>query len=169
MSTAALFEHGWTPDAWRTRRAAQQPDWPDTAALEDVLAQVRRLPPLVFAGEARTLTDSLAAAHSGDAFLLVAGDCAESFEAFSADSIRDKLKVILQMSVVLTYGSGVPTIKVGRMASSASRAPMPPRPVTVSNSRASAATPSTTPHSKPSRDGPIPHGCCARTTSPRQL
>ena len=116
MSTAALFEHGWSPDAWRTRRAAQQPDWPDTAALEDVLAQVRRLPPLVFAGEARTLTDSLAAAHSGDAFLLVAGDCAESFEAFSADSIRDKLKVILQMSVVLTYGSGVPTIKVGRMA-----------------------------------------------------
>ena len=116
MSTAALFEHGWSPDAWRTRRAAQQPDWPDSAALEDVLAQVRRLPPLVFAGEARTLTDSLAAAHSGDAFLLVAGDCAESFEAFSADSIRDKLKVILQMSVVLTYGSGVPTIKVGRMA-----------------------------------------------------
>ena len=116
MSTAALFEHGWSPDAWRTRRAAQQPDWPDSAALEDVLAQVRRLPPLVFAGEARTLTDSLAAAHSGDAFLLVAGHCAESFEAFSADSIRDKLKVILQMSVVLTYGSGVPTIKVGRMA-----------------------------------------------------
>jgi 3-deoxy-7-phosphoheptulonate synthase len=70
----------------------------------------------VFAGEARNLTEALAAAHDGSAFLLVAGDCAESFEAFSADGIRDKLKIILQMSVVLTYGSGVPTLKVGRMA-----------------------------------------------------
>ena len=74
------------------------------------------MPPLVFAGEARSLTESLAAAADGRAFVLVAGDCAESFEAFSADGIRDKLKIILQMSVVLTYGSGVPTIKVGRMA-----------------------------------------------------
>ena len=70
----------------------------------------------MFAGEARTLTETLASAQDGRAFLLVAGDCAESFEAFSADAIRDKLRVILQMSVVLTYGSGVPTIKVGRMA-----------------------------------------------------
>ena len=70
----------------------------------------------MFAGEARTLTETLAGAHDGRAFLLVAGDCAESFEAFSADAIRDKLRVILQMSVVLTYGSGVPTIKVGRIA-----------------------------------------------------
>ncbi|HZP29431.1 MAG TPA: 3-deoxy-7-phosphoheptulonate synthase class II [Acidimicrobiia bacterium] len=116
MTTAPLFGTEWTPDGWRRRPAAQQPDWPDPDALEAAIAEIRRLPPLVFAGEARNLTESLAAAHDGRAFLLVAGDCAESFDAFSADGIRDKLKIILQMSVVLTYGSGVPTIKVGRMA-----------------------------------------------------
>ena len=75
------------------------------------------MPPLVFAGEARS-AHRLARARSrkGEAFLLQAGDCAESFDAFSADTIRDKLKVILQMSVVLTYGSGVPTVKIGRIA-----------------------------------------------------
>jgi 3-deoxy-7-phosphoheptulonate synthase len=101
---------------WRRQPAAQQPDWPDAGALEDALDEIRALPPLVFAGEARSLTESLAAAHEGNAFLLVAGDCAESFDRFSADGIRDKLRVILQMSVVLTYGSGVPTVKVGRIA-----------------------------------------------------
>jgi 3-deoxy-7-phosphoheptulonate synthase len=116
MTTAPLFRPEWAPDSWRTRPAAQQPDWPDPDALDAVLEGIRALPPLVFAGEARSLTESLAAAAEGRAFLLVAGDCAESFEAFSADAIRDKLKIILQMSVVLTYGSGVPTIKVGRMA-----------------------------------------------------
>jgi 3-deoxy-7-phosphoheptulonate synthase len=105
-----------TPDSWRTRPAVQQPEWPDAAALADSLGEIRAMPPLVFAGEARSLREQLEAAGEGRAFLLVAGDCAESFEAFSADAIRDKLKVILQMSVVLTYGSGVPTIKVGRMA-----------------------------------------------------
>jgi 3-deoxy-7-phosphoheptulonate synthase len=74
------------------------------------------LPPLVFAGEARALTDQLADIAAGKAFLLQAGDCAESFDAFSADSIRDKLKVILQMAVVLTYSTGVPVLKVGRIA-----------------------------------------------------
>ena len=116
MTTAPLFGTDWTPDGWRAHPAAQQPDWPDPAALDAALDELRRLPPLVFAGEARNLTEALAAAHDGSAFLLVAGDCAESFEAFSADGIRDKLKIILQMSVVLTYGSGVPTLKVGRMA-----------------------------------------------------
>ncbi len=116
MATAELFDSGWSPAAWRTRVAEQQPDWPDAAALERATAELRALPPLVFAGEARTLTETLATAQEGNAFLLVAGDCAESFEAFSADAIRDKLRVILQMSVVLTYGSGVPTVKVGRMA-----------------------------------------------------
>jgi 3-deoxy-7-phosphoheptulonate synthase len=111
-----LFANSWTPDSWRARPAAQQPEWPDEGAVDATLAEIRRLPPLVFAGEARTLTDSLAAAQDGRAFLLVAGDCAESFNDFSADSIRDKLRVILQMSVVLTYGSGVPTVKVGRLA-----------------------------------------------------
>jgi 3-deoxy-7-phosphoheptulonate synthase len=116
VTTAPLFGTDWTPDGWRAHPAAQQPDWPDPAALDAALDELRRLPPLVFAGEARNLTEALAAAHDGSAFLLVAGDCAESFEAFSADGIRDKLKIILQMSVVLTYGSGVPTLKVGRMA-----------------------------------------------------
>ena len=116
MTTAPLFRPEWAPESWRARPAAQQPDWPDPDALEAVLDEIRKLPPLVFAGEARSLTETLAATAEGRAFLLVAGDCAESFEAFSADGIRDKLKIILQMSVVLTYGSGVPTIKVGRMA-----------------------------------------------------
>ena len=106
----------WTPSSWRELPAAQQPDWPDEAALDRALKQLSALPPLVFAGEARQLTASLAEVAEGRAFLLQAGDCAESFGDFSADSIRDKLKVILQMAVVLTYGSGVPVLKVGRIA-----------------------------------------------------
>lgn len=109
-------DEGWEPGSWRARAAAQQPDWPDPVALDAALDQLRAMPPLVFAGEARTLTEHLASAHEGRAFLLVAGDCAESFQAFSADAIRDKLRVILQMSVVLTYGSGVPTVKAARIA-----------------------------------------------------
>jgi 3-deoxy-7-phosphoheptulonate synthase len=106
----------WSPGSWRPLDAAQQPDWPDKAALEDVLAQVAKLPPLVFAGEVRTLQSQLARVAAGHGFLLQAGDCAESFDAFSADSIRDKLKVILQMAVVLTYGAGLPVVKLGRIA-----------------------------------------------------
>ena len=79
-------------------------------------AQLAGLPPLVFAGEARHLTRSLGQAADGRAFVLQAGDCAESFSEFSADAIRDKLKVILQMAIVHTYGSGVPVVKVGRIA-----------------------------------------------------
>jgi 3-deoxy-7-phosphoheptulonate synthase len=111
-----MFGSSWTPDSWRARPAGQQPDWPDAAEVDTALADLRRQPPLVFAGEARQLTESLAAVAAGEAFLLQAGDCAESFDAFSADAIRDKLKVILQMAVVLTYGTGVPTVKVGRIA-----------------------------------------------------
>ncbi|HYZ98634.1 MAG TPA: 3-deoxy-7-phosphoheptulonate synthase, partial [Acidimicrobiales bacterium] len=106
----------WRPDSWRDWPAAQQPAWPDDAALEQALKHLATVPPLVFAGEARALTSQLAGVAEGRAFLLQAGDCAESFEAFSADVIRDKLKVILQMAVVLTYSSGVPVIKVGRIA-----------------------------------------------------
>ena len=106
----------WTPRSWRDKVAKQQPDWPDEGALDAVLKQMATMPPLVFAGEARALTEQLGHVANGDAFLLQAGDCAESFEAFGADAIRDKLKVILQMAVVLTYSSGVPTVKVGRIA-----------------------------------------------------
>ncbi len=106
----------WSPLSWRELVAAQQPEWPDVAALELVLKQLSTYPPLVFAGEARALTASLASVADGKAFLLQAGDCAESFEAFSADVIRDKLRLILQMAVVLTYSSGVPVVKVGRIA-----------------------------------------------------
>jgi 3-deoxy-7-phosphoheptulonate synthase len=106
----------WTPASWRDRPAAQQPRWPDEAALEQALKTLSTLPPLVFAGEARNLTAQLGQVADGEAFLVQAGDCAESFEAFSADAIRDKLRVILQMAVVLTYSSGVPSVKVGRIA-----------------------------------------------------
>ena len=106
----------WSPSSWRSRPAAQQPDWPNEGALDDVLKRLGAVPPLVFAGEVRQLTTSLAEVADGQAFLLQAGDCAESFDWFSADTIRDKLKVILQMAVVLTYGSGVPVVKMGRIA-----------------------------------------------------
>jgi 3-deoxy-7-phosphoheptulonate synthase len=106
----------WTPSSWRARPAGQQPEWPDQGRLDDVLKRLGTLPPLVFAGEARRLTAALGEVAQGRAFLLQAGDCAESFDGFSADSIRDKLKVILQMAVVLTYGSGVPVVKLGRIA-----------------------------------------------------
>jgi 3-deoxy-7-phosphoheptulonate synthase len=107
---------GWAPDTWRARPAAQQPNWPDPAALDRVLAELARQPPLVFAGEARTLQSALGTVAAGHGFLLQAGDCAETFDAFSADSIRDKLKVILQMAVLLTYGAGLPVVKLGRIA-----------------------------------------------------
>jgi len=106
----------WSPTSWHDRPAAQQPPWVDEGALEAVLKQLSTLPPLVFAGEARQLTAALAQVAEGRAFLLQAGDCAESFDAFSADTIRDNLKVILQMAVVLSYSGGVPTVKVGRIA-----------------------------------------------------
>ncbi len=106
----------WSPGTWRERPSTQQPEWPDESQMEAVLEEIRALPPLVFAGEARSLQDSLARVEVGDAFLLQAGDCAEAFGDFSANAIRDKLKVILQMAVVLTYAGGLPVVKVGRIA-----------------------------------------------------
>ncbi|MDQ2725791.1 MAG: 3-deoxy-7-phosphoheptulonate synthase, partial [Actinomycetota bacterium] len=106
----------WTPGRWRELPAQQQPDWPDPFALDQTLKTLSSLPPLVFAGEARSLRKALAEVAAGEAFLLQAGDCAESFHDFTADTIRDKLKVILQMAVVLTYGAGVPVVKLGRIA-----------------------------------------------------
>jgi 3-deoxy-D-arabino-heptulosonate 7-phosphate (DAHP) synthase class II len=90
--------------------------WPDQAALEQAELTLAQLPPLTFAGECRELTAQLARVARGEAFLLQAGDCAESFDAFNTQSIKDKLKIILQMAVVLTYSGGTPTVKVGRIA-----------------------------------------------------
>ncbi|MDQ3738033.1 MAG: 3-deoxy-7-phosphoheptulonate synthase class II [Actinomycetota bacterium] len=106
----------WAPSSWRDHQAGQQPLWPDTDGLDRALKQIEAFPPLVFAGEARSLQASLAEVSVGNAFLLQAGDCAESFEEFSAVNIREKLRVILQMAVVLTYSMGVPVVKVGRIA-----------------------------------------------------
>ncbi len=105
----------WKPDTWKSFEASQQPIWPNNDSLQKVLDELSALPPLVFAGEARNLTQQLAAVSQGKAFLLQAGDCAESFDT-SADSIRDRLRVILQMAVILTYYTGVPVVKVGRIA-----------------------------------------------------
>jgi 3-deoxy-7-phosphoheptulonate synthase len=106
----------WSPTSWRSHPIKQQPLWPDEADLDRALKQIAGFPPLVFAGEARSLQAGLAQVAAGNAFLLQAGDCAESFEDFSADSIREKLRVILQMAIVLTYSMGVPVMKVGRLA-----------------------------------------------------
>ena len=106
----------WTPSSWRQAEARQMPSWPDPARAAAVEAELRSFPPLVFAGEARVLTERLAAVAEGRAFLLQGGDCAESFAEFSADNIRDTFRVMLQMAVVLTYAAKVPVIKVGRMA-----------------------------------------------------
>ncbi len=106
----------WQKSTWRTRERVQMPDYTDADALRAVEQRLSRFPPLVFAGEARRLKSHLAAVSRGEAFLLQGGDCAESFAEFSADTIRDTFKVMLQMAMVLTYGAKVPTVKVGRMA-----------------------------------------------------
>jgi 3-deoxy-7-phosphoheptulonate synthase len=98
------------------RPAAHQPDWPDRAALDAVTARLRLLPPLVFAGECDALKERLGAVARGEAFLLQGGDCAETFVDSTADAIRNKIKTLLQMAVVLTYGAQVPVVKVGRIA-----------------------------------------------------
>ncbi len=106
----------WTPSSWAELDAKQQPTWPDADALSLALREIEAQPPLVFAGEARELSKQLARVSRGEAFLLQGGDCAETFDAFSADQIRDKFKVLLQMAVVLTYGAQLPVVKVGRIA-----------------------------------------------------
>ncbi|WP_042428426.1 class II 3-deoxy-7-phosphoheptulonate synthase [Streptacidiphilus anmyonensis] len=102
--------------SWLSLPAAQQPEWPDSEALRKVLAELASYPPLVFAGECDQLRARLGAVARGEAFLLQGGDCAEAFDAVSADHIRNKLKTLLQMAVVLTYAASVPVVKVGRIA-----------------------------------------------------
>lgn len=106
----------WSPDSWRNKTALQQPSYPDSAKLRSVEERLAKLPPLVFAGEARRLQKALAHVAEGRAFLLQGGDCAESFAEFSANNIRDSFRVILQMAIVLTFGAALPVVKVGRIA-----------------------------------------------------
>ncbi len=106
----------WTLDSWRGMPIRQVPDYADTAALNAVEATLRNYPPLVFAGEARNLKANLARVVEGKSFLLQGGDCAESFEEFRPNNIRDMFQVFLQMAVVLTFGAASPVVKVARMA-----------------------------------------------------
>jgi 3-deoxy-7-phosphoheptulonate synthase len=103
-------------DSWRELPAAQQPDWADLSELATVTAELAKQPPLVFAGECDQLKDRLAAVARGEAFVLQGGDCAETFAGSTADAVRNKLKTLLQMAVVLTYAASVPVVKIGRMA-----------------------------------------------------
>ncbi|WP_261166377.1 class II 3-deoxy-7-phosphoheptulonate synthase [Microbacterium sp. Marseille-Q6965] len=103
-------------DAWRSLPIKQQPAYPDRAAVAEVTAELAALPPLVFAGEVDSLKASLAEAAAGRAFLLQGGDCAETFAGATADKIRNRVKTVLQMAVVLTYGASMPVVKMGRMA-----------------------------------------------------
>src|ERR1051325_2372533 len=111
----ATTEPTWSPASWRERPALHQPDSPDPAPGQEARERLTAMPPLVFAGEARLLQDSLAQVAAGRAFLLQAGDCAESFDVFSAIAIREKLKIMLQMAAVLTFGATLPVVKVGRI------------------------------------------------------
>jgi 3-deoxy-7-phosphoheptulonate synthase len=106
----------WTPQSWRSKPVKQMPVYPDQNALEATEETLRKLPPLVFAGEARKLQDNLAKVAAGEAFLLQGGDCAESFAEFGANKIRDTFRVMLQMAVTMTYGGSLPVVKVGRIA-----------------------------------------------------
>jgi|TARA_B110000305_G_C19410592_1_gene625214 3-deoxy-7-phosphoheptulonate synthase len=106
----------WTPTSWREKPVVQMPDYPDAAKLAGVEDVLSRVPPLVFAGEARSLKKSLGDVAEGNAFALMGGDCAESFAEFHPDNIRDTFRVILQMAFVLTFGAAMPIVKIGRLA-----------------------------------------------------
>ena len=106
----------WKPSSWRNFPVVQMPTYTDESKVNSVEAKLSFKPPLVFAGEVQALKKSLALAEKGNAFILQGGDCAESFSQFSANGIRDTFKVLLQMAVILTYGSSIPIIKIGRIA-----------------------------------------------------
>jgi len=109
-------QNEWSKTSWRDFEALQQPNWPNSAEVKKVLDNLSILPPLVFAGEIRSLKAMLAKAVTGDAFLLQGGDCSEDFSHVTAPNIRETLKVLLQMAIILTYAGGKPVVKVGRIA-----------------------------------------------------
>ncbi|CAA7400971.1 unnamed protein product [Spirodela intermedia] len=116
VPAAAAAAAKWTVESWKGKEALQLPEYPDKAELESVLRTLEAFPPIVFAGEARSLEERLGEAAMGRAFLLQGGDCAESFKEFHANNIRDTFRILLQMGAVLTFGGQMPVIKVGRMA-----------------------------------------------------
>ncbi len=115
-STTAIRSPDWTPDSWRTHPAVQQPVYPDPGALEAALAQLRKLPPLVTSWEVNALKAQLAEAQEGRRFVLQGGDCAESFADCESGLIANRLKVLLQMSLVLTHGLRSRVVRIGRFA-----------------------------------------------------
>ena len=110
------MKNQWSPSSWRSKTAKHQPIYKDESQLKGSLEKIKKFPPLVFAGEARSLKSKLAKVSNGKAFLLQGGDCAESFADFHPDNIKNSFKVILQMAVVLTFGASCPVVKVGRIA-----------------------------------------------------
>ena len=154
-------------DDWRSLPIAQQPTWSESPAFEPTVKELSVLPPLVFAGEVDVLRSRLAQAAQGKAFLLQGGDCAETFEAATADQISDRVKTMLQMAVVLTYGAQLPVIKMGRMAGQFAK----PRStnfetrdgVTLPATAATSSTATTSPRSPASTTRPA----CSRRTTPR--
>ncbi|TMW92273.1 hypothetical protein EJD97_013256 [Solanum chilense] len=112
----AVTKTEWAVDSWRSKKALQLPEYPDQEELRSVLKTIDEFPPIVFAGEARSLEERLGEAAMGRAFLLQGGDCAESFKEFNANNIRDTFRILLQMGAVLMFGGQMPVIKVGRMA-----------------------------------------------------
>jgi 3-deoxy-7-phosphoheptulonate synthase len=118
----AVTKPVWTPSSWRSYPVLHQPEWPAEERAEAARSRLASVPPLVFAGEARQLRAALAEVVEGRAFLLQAGDCAESFHDLSAVHIREKLKIMLQMAAVLTYGATLPVVKVGRIAGQLAKA-----------------------------------------------
>lgn len=115
-ATASNANADWTPDSWTKCNVAQPPKYEDEEEVQAAIKKIERCSPLVFAGEVRSLHEQLARACSGQGFLLMGGDCAEAFKEFNVDHVRDTFRVILQMALVLTFGSAMPVIKVGRMA-----------------------------------------------------
>ena len=116
MMTRAVHKDDWHPASWQSKPAAQQPNYPDAAALERVVADLGRLPPIVTSWEIDSLGDEIARAQRGEAFILQGGDCAETFDECTSENIVAKLKILLQMSLVILYGLKKPVIRVGRMA-----------------------------------------------------
>lgn len=106
----------WSPTSWTTKKVSQGPKYEDEEELQAAIDKLSGCSPLVFAGEVRTLHEQLARACSGQGFVLMGGDCAEAFEEFNVDHVRDSFRVLLQMALVLTFGSAMPIIKIGRMA-----------------------------------------------------